>query len=428
MDLDRDILVIGAGVLGLSSAYHLKRRNPKKRILVIDQYGGPGQGNTAKSAGGFRNVFASETNYLLADSTIDWFFHLQNDLGHDLNLAHIGYLWLLSEGRHGPLKGIFDKMRGMGVELRTLGREELRRLIPALVTDFDGDEEADLMGLEPVDIGVLGVRCGTVNTDALARCYESMFLKLGGEVKYSTTATGLILKPEEELGIPGEPLIWQGKNVTGAETGAGDIRAETTVVAAGVWSERLLDPIGFDAMMRPKKRVMFVFQDPRLQPLLDVKGLNDHGVLPLTHMPELKIYIKPDLTEGSIWMACADDFGRRYGLEDDPQPEGGLYTDNIYPALVKYLPCFENVRPVNMWAGQRAINSFDTIPVVAPIPGMIYVGAATGNGILKSDALGRIVAALYAGEEKAELYGSRPFRVADIGVHTRNVERETFRI
>ena len=79
-----------------------------------------------------------------------------------------------------------------------------------------------------------------------------------------------------------------------------------------------------------------------------------------------------------------------------------------------------------MWAGQYAINSFDGIPVVAPVPGMIYVGAASGSGIMKCDALGRIVAALHTGEEEAELYGGRRFRVADLGIKNRNVERESF--
>jgi len=421
-----DILVIGAGVLGLSSAYHLKRRNPGKRVLVIDRLGGPGQGNTAKSAGGFRNALASEKNYLLADSTIDWFHHLQNSLGHDLKLAQVGYLWLLGESQHRKLRAPFEKMRGRGVELRTFEEEELRRTIPDLVTDIEDDE--GLMGLNPIDVGVLGVKCGTVDTDALARSYESEFLRLGGEVKYNTTSTGLKLSPERALGLPGEPFAWQDGKVTGARTSGGDIQAETTVVAAGVWSESLLDPIGFDSMMKPQKRVMFVFRDPRLQRLLDVKGLNEYGTIPLTHIPSARVYLKPDLTERSIWLACADGFGRGFGLEDDPQPEKGLYSDNVYHALVKYLPCFEDVRPVNMWAGQRAVNSRDTIPVVAPAPGMIYVGAATGNGILKSDALGRIVAALHAGDGEAELYGGRRFRVADLGVATRNVERETFKV
>jgi glycine/D-amino acid oxidase-like deaminating enzyme len=419
-----DVLVIGAGVLGLSSAYHLKRRNPDKRVLVIDMLSGPGQGNTAKSAGGFRNVLASEKNYLLADSTIDWFFHLQNILGYDIKLAQIGYLWLLSKSRHRKMRTVLDTMRGRGIEFKTFDKQELVYLIPDLVPDI----EDEMLDLESIDVGVMGVKCGTVDTDALTKSYEHEFKKLGGEVQYNTEATELVLRPEKELDIPGEPFTWQDIVVTGTKTSRGDIQAETTIVAAGVWSERLLDPIGFDSMMRPKKRVMFVFKNEMLQRFFDVKGFTDYNTIPLTHIPSASVYLKPDLSEGSIWLACADSFGRRFGLEDDPQPEGELYSNNVYHALVRYLPCFRDVRPMNMWAGQRAVNGYDMIPVVAPAPGMIYVGAATGNGILKCDALGRIVTALFANEEEAELYGDRSFRVSDIGIDSRNIERETFKV
>jgi glycine/D-amino acid oxidase-like deaminating enzyme len=56
---------------------------------------------------------------------------------------------------------------------------------------------------------------------------------------------------------------------------------------------------------------------------------------------------------------------------------------------------------------------------------MIYVGAASGSGIMKSDAIGRIAAALYAKEEKAELFGGRKFRASDLGINNRQAERET---
>jgi hypothetical protein len=55
---------------------------------------------------------------------------------------------------------------------------------------------------------------------------------------------------------------------------------------------------------------------------------------------------------------------------------------------------------------------------------MIYVGGASGSGIMKCDALGRIVAALNAGEAEVELYGGRRFKVADLDITTRNVEKE----
>ncbi|NIQ07001.1 MAG: hypothetical protein GWO20_15115 [Candidatus Korarchaeota archaeon] len=43
---------------------------------------------------------------------------------------------------------------------------------------------------------------------------------------------------------------------------------------------------------------------------------------------------------------------------------------------------------------------------------------------MKADAIGRIAAALYNGEEYAFLYGRRRFRVSDLGLENRCVERE----
>lgn len=423
----RDVLVIGAGVLGLSSALHLKRLNSGRKVLVIDRLGAPGQGNTAKSAGIFLNLFTTEVNYLLSDSTTDWFRHLQGDLGHRLNLTQCGYLYLLDEARYSNLEKPISEMRRRGIQLETYDRESLQRLIPDLVPDPNDGGRA-LMGLEPVEAGVLGVKCGCVDTDSLARALEAEFLRLGGEVSYNTAAERLIVKPERELGVPGEPFVWQDLTVAGAETNRGVISAETTVVAAGVWSERLLDPIGFDTLMRPKKRSIFVFDDPRLGRLRVTKGFSEHGLLPFTDIPELTIYIKADPTEGNIWLGCADDFGRGYGLEDDPSPERGLYSNNIYHALMEYLPCFRDVRPVNSWAGQRAINRYDGAPVVAPGPGLIYVGSASGYGITKCDGLGRTVAAAYSGEEDVKLYGGRHIEASSLGVEKRDVGREAFKV
>ena len=424
--MECDILVVGAGILGLSSALYMKQENPSKRVVVVDRFGGPGQGNSAKSEGGFRNLFTSETNYLLADSTIDFLVHLQGEMGYDIKLNRIGYLWLFSEEQYDRLSDAFRRIEGRGTETETFDRAELERMIPDLVTDFQGDEEAELLGLNPVDVGVLGRKCGSVDADSLVRAYEQELLRAGGEVMYGTEVRGLTLRPVEELGIPGEPFVWQDSRITGAETSRGEVSAETTVVAAGVWSGGLLDPLGIDAFMRPKKRQLFAFKDPKLEGLIKVKGFNEQNTMPLTILPKSAVLFRPELSEGSLWMGCADNLGRAYGLEDDPQPEEDYYTNNVYHVLVKYFPCFEDVRPMNMWAGQYAINSLDDIPVIAPYPGMIYVGAASGSGIMKSDALGRIAAALYRGEEDAELFGGCTFKVAELGIHKRNVEREHF--
>ncbi len=307
-----------------------------------------------------------------------------------------------------------------------LSLDEVKKTVPCLIPEFGDDEEAELLGIEDVAVAVYGEKCGGLDADALVRAYEEMFLDLGGEVMYNTEAIRLVLKPVEELGLPGEPFVWQDTAVVGAETSKGEIRAEKTVVATGAWAQVLLDPLGLDSFQRPKKRQIFAFKDKKLEPFFKVEGLNEMGVMPLTILPKANILFRPELSEGSVWLACADELGRGFGLEEDPQPEDDYYTNNIYHVLVKYFPCFEDVRPMNMWAGQYAVNSLDETPVLYEAPGLCYVGAASGSGIMKADSLGRLTDALAAGEPEATLFGGRKFRVADLGVRHRHVEHELF--
>jgi len=105
------------------------------------------------------------------------------------------------------------------------------------VPEFGDDEEAELLGIEDVAVAIYGEKCGGLDADALVRVYEEMFIGLGGEVMYNTEATKLILRPVEELELPGEPFVWQDTVVSGAETSKGEILAEKTVVAAGAWAQ-----------------------------------------------------------------------------------------------------------------------------------------------------------------------------------------------
>lgn len=422
-----NVLVLGAGILGLSSAYHIKRLNPDKKVLVIDKNGAAGQGNTAKSEACFRNVFSSKTNFLLADSSVDFYIHVQNNLKRNLGLHMIGYLFLFSEADYRKNSEAFDKMRSMGVEFEHFEKEELERMIPGVVLEFsEEDEEAEMLGLENVSVGILGKKCGYLDVDALVRFYEEEFKKLGGLTRYNTRVSRMILEPEKKLGIPGEPFVWQDSRVVGVETNRGEIRADTLVIAAGVWTSELLDPIGVDSHIKPKKRQIFTVKGPSLEPLFGVKGFNEEGTLPFVILPKAGIYFRPEIGEKSFWVGCADEVGRKFELEDDPQPEEDYYLKDIYLVLRKYFPHFEGLRPYGAWAGQYAINTIDANPYIFEEAGMILVVGPSGSGIIKADAIGRVAAALYMDEKYAELFGGRPFKVSDLSVEERNVEKEDF--
>jgi len=302
----------------------------------------------------------------------------------------------------------------------------LRRMIPGVCLDFDGDEEAKIFGLENIDKGLLGQKCGGLDVDALVNFYEDAFKKLDGKILFNTTVSELILKPEKRLGIHGEPFVWQDKRIVGVKTNRGEYYGDSIILAPGAWANILLDRIGIDSHTKPKKRQVFVVGGPSLYPLLNVKGFNGQNILPFTILPtHPRIYIRPCGREKSFWVGCADDIGRAFMLEDNPEAEESYYYQ-LYQLLRKYFPHFENVRPMNMFAGLYEMNTIDGNPYIFEEAGAIIAVGASGSGIIKADAIGRIVAALYNGEKKAELFGGRGFRVSDLGVEKRKVEKEEF--
>ena len=420
IELECDVLVIGAGVLGMSSAYHIKKGNPDKRVVLIEKNSSPALGNTRKSEGGYRNVFTSKVNRALSDSTIDWFLHLSKDPKTDIGIEPIGYLWLLSQEQIHTYRDIVNELEKQEA-LRVLDFKSLREAMPFLET-----EPKNQYGFPKVSHALYAPKCGSVAPRKLVSVYEDLFKRGGGEIRYSVEAKNLILKPENPLGIDGEPMVWQDKVFRGADTSIGVIKADTTVVACGAWSGELLHPVGLDSFMRPKKRQIFVFKDDSLKPFFNDFDLNDVKAAPLTILPVAGAYFKPAVKLGAVWVGCADDIGREFRLEDEPKPEPEYYENDVKPVISSYFPSLGRLDPVGMWAGQYSINSLDNTPVVEKTEGLIYVGAASGSGIMKSDSLGRVVQALYSDERQAELFNGEKIDCSALGIRNRKVLPEKF--
>ena len=106
--------------------------------------------------------------------------------------------------------------------------------------------------------------------------------------------------------------------------------------------------------------------------------------------------------------------------------EPSYYQKEIYPVLTSYFPYFENQVPSSMWAGLIAYNTLDYLPVVFAHDNLIVVGGDSGSGIMKADALGRIVDSVYreGPDGEAPLYGNVSYRCARLGIRKRSVERE----
>jgi len=426
-----DVLVIGAGIMGVASAYHLKKNNPGKKVLVIDRYGAPGQGNTGRSNAMFRNTFSSVDNQVLSNSSIDFYLHLQEELKIDIGLQKIGYLWLMDEGQLSTSEPYLRLMERNGIELGRYSREELGRLLPGMVAGFGSNEEAKLMELPEVCGGVFGPKCGRLDPDKLVRFYAHEFRNMGGEFAFNTEAESLMVGPSKRLGIEGEPFVWQESRVDRVSTNNGTIEAEEVVLAGGAWENGLLEPMGLESHVKAKKRQLFSIQakGEKLTTLLHCKGFNALGLLPLVTLPKAGVHFKPVSEEGDFWVACEDQVNRpfidlpEHDLESY-QAEREYFEKSIYPILTSYFPDFIGSKVRAMWAGLYSYNTIDSTPFAFRHKNLIVVGGDSGSGIMKGDALGRIVDALYREEGEATLYGEVPYPASKIGFDKRDVEKE----
>lgn len=420
-----DVLVVGAGVVGLSAAYHIKEANPDLSVLVIDSKSSPAQGDTAKSMAAVRDTFTSEVNRLLAGSSIDFYKHVQTELGFNLNLELVGYLWLLTEPQFREFESIEPLMQQEGVRFRVLEREDFARLLPDLMLD-PSSQQSKIIGLESIHKAVHGLDCGTIAPDLVAKYFENQYRKLGGEFQFGVEAKSLRLVAKNSLDLPGEPFVWQNKRIAGVETNQGPILADITVVAAGARTPMLFDPIGIDCHIKPKKRQVFQLRSNNLDRLLNSKGFNEQNMIPFTILPKGGVCVKPVKVEKGFWITASDDIGRAFKFEEEPVAEEAYFTMNIYPILSEYFPCFANLRPTNSWAGLYDINSLDATPIVEKINNCILTTGMSGSGIMKADAVGRLTAALLNDKDEATLYGGQSISTSRLGLTNRNIGKEQF--
>ena len=89
------IVIVGAGVMGASAAYHLAARG-RRDVLVIDSGSAPGEGSTSRATGGFRAQYGTAINIRLSLLTRSKLLDFADEVGGDCGYVPAGYLWLAS--------------------------------------------------------------------------------------------------------------------------------------------------------------------------------------------------------------------------------------------------------------------------------------------------------------------------------------------
>jgi sarcosine oxidase, subunit beta len=222
-------IVVGAGVVGASVAFHLTERGVE--TLVVDREG-PAAGSTARSGALVRAHYPTALEADLAwESLTEYFEPWGERVGGGCGFTRTGFAYLVGEDRIEALRHNVSLQRSVGVETELVGPEELREIDPALDTD--------------------GV--------ALA-AYEPR----GGYADPTATAVGF-LRAAEALGARFEQRLVTGLRVrddkaTGVETENGPLDAPAVVLAAGAWSVPLAAGVGLELPVQPARVQVSLFE------------------------------------------------------------------------------------------------------------------------------------------------------------------------
>jgi glycine/D-amino acid oxidase-like deaminating enzyme len=390
------VIIVGAGILGLASAYHLLKSCPGLDLLVVERLAGSGQGDTARSAAAFRDMFSSAVNRHLSQGAIAFYESLEAG-SHRIGLKKIGYLWLATAGQMAAWRQALSHMAEAGVVFQTLEGQDLAARLPEL---------------RPLDLsqGIFGVNCGSLDPARLIKFYEQEVLRLGGRYRYHSEVTGF-------------KRDGRGR-VNGTRVGTEEIHAGTVIVATGAWTGRTMALTGLEVPMAPRKRQLFSIpaQAGALNRLLSTPGFNAYNVLPFTILPGAA-YLRPAAASFILGYANPD---QPPGLEEPAIAQSDFFKTRIRPQVTSYFPVFQGVAPTYAWAGHYDEYLPDRTPFVERLAGAIIVGGTSGSGVMKADSLGRIVAGLYNGLDVVELGNGGLFRIADLSLRQRAVPPEEF--
>ncbi|MFX1251126.1 MAG: NAD(P)/FAD-dependent oxidoreductase [Promethearchaeota archaeon] len=404
--MEFDYIIIGAGVIGSSTAYHLKRALPSKNILLIEKNKRVGAGNTAKSAALYRNIFSSHTSRLLAASSIKYY----EELGNEISLKPIGYLWLFSEKQWIESQAAIRQLDPKNDNFDILNKSDVAEILNL------NSKKHSLF--HDVHMAIYGHSCGALSAMALAQHYASEFEKIGGKILLEREITFFDLSGQEHLYAP-----WFDVEInTIVDQNNTPYRASKFIVATGAWTHELMTPIGIFPGVLPKKRQLFGLKVKNASQITERLNLTE---IPAIILPAGGVYIKPILDRDLIVVGCADDIGQPFQMSN-PEPDINYFHRVIEPVLLHYFPKLVNYELTLKWAGYYSYYWPDKNPVIETVSNLTWVSGTSGSGIMKADAIGRITAAKVQGLDTAKLFDETLFKVSKLSLRSREVEQEKF--
>ncbi len=342
-----DVAIIGAGITGLSIAWHLAERGISATVL---DGRGIGSGATAIQPGGVRQQWGTRVACLMAREAYGFYEQLAERLepAVDPGFDNCGYLFVAhTESAFADLRSRVDMQRELGVSSEVLTPEEAGELVPGLAADA-------IVG------AVFGEQDG----------YFDRPQAVVGAFAAASRRSGVQFVELDVLS-----LVRDGEGWSLALKGGDQLRAGQVVVATAYDSPALLTPLGIDLPITKEPRFLF-YSDP----------IQERLVEPLVVSPERHFAAK-HLADGSV---LASDL-RASG---DPAQDKETWYSHIRRTISELLPILEYVSFPVLVEGFYDVTP-DNNPVLGPLEqqdGLWIAAGLNGRGLMMAPAVGRMLA------------------------------------
>jgi glycine/D-amino acid oxidase-like deaminating enzyme len=376
-----DVLVIGGGIVGAASAYHLARRGASVTLL---------EANDLASGATGRNLGYIWVHTRRPGPELELVMHLRGELEElqgifddDFDLrTEGGLLYVHTEDQLATLREFVERRQADGVDIRLIDGDEARSLAPILPDSVIGASFC------PLD--------AQMDSTRYVRGFANAAARAGARVLEHT---------------PVRSLERDGRRIARVVTDGESFTPGRVVVAAGAWSGELLRGVGVDVPIHAM-RLQIVQTTPmerRLGPVLYGPGAVKQYKI-FRELPSFRTEHWSNEAErrhgkalleaacqrgdGSYLLGCAMDYP---GPVWEPDLAGVALITEALPAI---MPELRSARFARAWAGVLPFTT-DNLPVIDAVPGLddtyIAAGHVFGNGA--GPTTGRLVADLVFGDE-----------------------------
>ena len=345
-----DVVIIGAGIVGCSIAWHLAERGCRD-VIILERESHPGKGSTGKSMGGVRAQFATEANIRMSLYSIPFLEDFEEMTGHPSGYRRQGYLFVATEPQHlDSLRANYNRQVALGLtSVELLEAEDVLRLVPQLRGD-------DIQG------GSFCSSDGFVDPHSVMNGFLRRAIERG--VRLFRGVEALEVRPD------------------GVLTSRGFIATRNVVNAAGAWAAPIARSAGVDLPVAPLRRM--------LAPTEPFDRISHSS--PMVVDMSTGFHFRP---EGRGLLLAWNDPDERPGYK---MSVDAAFVEKVLTRGVERVPCLAEaqVNPKRVWAGLYEMTpDHHCILGAAPgVPGFWLANGFSGHGVMHSPATGRILSDL----------------------------------